>query len=362
MTDPTEEIKALKAKRDVLETQLARLHHVLETQPGMTEAREIAIRQQITAISGEITGIHNQIAAYINLLSRAGPASDRGGAYRIEVKFTNGAKYKDLRRLVYAHAQESVAFDGKIEYGPTPITSDSDLNVELFFQSESNARRFETELKHLHNKHSVALIYALTAVQHTCFRRVDEGDYDNSISPKRAASSQGSLDSASSGGTEVYTNRLTTEDVEQESVISPTFYTNGPKPEWAHIKERKECKQSEKEDSANRLVMDANLHQLYYGRGSGKTCEVSFYVEPSEPVEELPNKRTRVEVTVAFATSKAAQDHAPRLRSLTQFDSVKKTYKVCVYKFHPKAFIGYLNDRHNKNVMERGFPSGPATL
>ena len=289
------------------------------------------------------------------------PAPLAGGAYRIEVKFTNGAKYKDLRRLVYVHAEDLLAFDGKIEYAKTPITSESDLDVELFFETRQNALQFETRLRRLRDK-SVTLMYNITPVQHTCIQRVFVSDYNRTISPVRAASGE-SLCSEPSGGTEVYTKKLTAEDVQQESVVCPTIYSRGPKPEWAHIKERTECTQAEKEDPANRLVMPAELHQLYDGRGSDESCMVSFYADPKQTMDEPPpGKRARVEITVQFADSKTAADFSPRLLPLTQFDSVKKTYTLSVYKLFPRKFIGYLNDRHAKNITMGGFPPGLASV
>ena len=94
--NPADEIKALKEKRDALESQLV---------VGTSEAREIAIRNQIVAIGQEITG-------WIARLPPVAPAETRtvGQVFHVKGTILGVGRRVGMRREIFRAAAAHCAF------------------------------------------------------------------------------------------------------------------------------------------------------------------------------------------------------------------------------------------------------------
>eukprot|EP01059_Diplonema_ambulator_P031162 TRINITY_DN5657_c0_g2_i3.p1 TRINITY_DN5657_c0_g2~~TRINITY_DN5657_c0_g2_i3.p1 ORF type:complete len:502 (+),score=69.70 TRINITY_DN5657_c0_g2_i3:53-1507(+) len=281
-------------------------------------------------------------------------------------KIEGAVHHLSFRQKVFSIAQSFSAYDGRIEWSrdkDNNITELSNLEIELYFKKEKHADEMRKELLHVVEMNNFTIlggqhdgIQIKDAKSHHPKKLVLSSDYCKADTPDRRGWGELSKLAMSLPKTSVYTSRLTAEDVEHEFFLKPEF-RQAYKAEWCHIKEKPECTPTELNDTANRLVMDANLHQLFDARGAQGCPGVIIKTQDTfQPDPAYPHRRTRVTLDIEFFSQGPADDYANKLRDAKQLSVYR--FNVDVHVYFPRRFASYLNNRatRNREAIEKQIP------
>lgn len=256
----------------------------------------------------------------------------------------------DLRSHVFVLAEEHVAFDGTVAY-TTPITDQSDLTIDLFFETRESARKMETALiravRDRWHTGTAPLIKIADAAQHLLQRRVLANDYDKAVSPERDAFNFAPDDAVSHA-----TTVLDEVEIARESVVR--LDATVVKFEKSHIVAT--LKRTRFDDDSNWIPLPADWHDLFDGYAARPRARVLpdrprayisiVGVTPDLPIAREADGRSPVDVHVYFHP--AFPNAAYMVRMLRDATRVREgVYVVRVFKRDPATFCVRLLTRHN---------------
>ena len=348
--DYTTKVETLETKRENLEAELKT--------KGISAEERHDIRQQIIAIDNQITALYsllNNPALSQGALAQSPPAQSQ----KFEARVIRAATYRNFRKHVYNLAVRHGAYDEEINYNESPISSNADLLLTLYFPSTLRAMMlaFRADIFDLVQRYGGAEpAIQITPSNHRCIALTTMSSMNASNTPDRQSwHPEDILDDPASSASSVYHNELTTEEIQRECLCDFQWFSrSNQKALWCQILPKKRCRtEDEKKGSANRLVMNWSLHSMFDDNlmNDNAIPTLSAYCEPNAAVEPTANGYVLVAVHVVFKNSVDAEVYAKCLRqpvrqlSATDFIVTveKKTTDVA-------AFTNYLRQRHDEVI------------
>ena len=294
--------------------------------------------------------------------------------YLLQVKVENGAKWLLLRKTMYLHAELQGAFYGWFYYSKNDhgvVNETSDFNFVLYFLSTQQMQNMETTVRAWGQQRNVAIMaeasqrgdsygfYDRFGAVSDDPKRVHASHYEENGSPDGRGWSEVREDYSESSAT----TRVSEEQVDYEFVLADRVGSHVALS--CHILPAAQCtgvRAKCNKDPNNRIILDGNLHKFY----DQSKPEVSFYCEDAEDAfdEHDPQSDTRKEVRlVAFFRTVQIAD------KWFNIGFREGTHNVSSHEIHfkihhkdPKAFVQYLQARHNENMEKMGYAGGAPQL
>ena len=319
-------------------------------------------KEQVTKLDASIQKLEDREASYRksaeNEQARRVNTSSRG--FMLKGTVPDGFSYGKYKGNLYKSAANLQGYSMKCEYEKTGIsdlapegqlTSNSNLNVELYFETKERAvdmcNKWEKHHKRFDLNEMKPVRFELQeAPEDFNFdfnQRVKERDYDDQDTPKRtfAVTEAQQTESIPSH------TRVTKEQVEYESLMDHSndqFYAL----KSCHILEKRACKGNKAyadNDPANRLFMNGDLHSMY--------DELNLLSVTSEQTKFKKNDDQRCPVTLhlCFKTPELAIQYFSCLRSPTLSAIDSCVIAVTITHTKPSDFVKYLVERHNRNMQ-----------
>ena len=294
----------------------------------------------------------------------SGPPQPAGAnSFRLSAQIRRAARFTGFRARVYTIAVRHGAYDEGVRYSETPITSNADLHVDLYFPNEDRAVACRAELLTLVEQYGgEEPMTSVTQDQHRCNVLTNKSNMRKDDSPDRSAwdDDDAVVDDPESVSSSVFHNELTAEDIKRETLCEYTTFTAGnQKALWAHLKAKKICRKTkrggvdERSDSANRLVMNWALHSMFDDNltNDGKVPTLTVYAEDVK-AEPTDGGYVKLRLRVVFKRSEDLAVYGKILRGpVAQLNTRECNVSVEKKKEDEQRFRDYLKSRHDKVML-----------
>ena len=264
------------------------------------------------------------------------------------------ATFRNFRKKVYQLAVDHGAYDEKIEYSETPISSNADLRITMYFPTEDRSIQFRAKLLHLVESYGgTEPALQISPCDHICTTLSTMSNWRTGITPDRRSWRQEDVvEDPASSASAAYHTQLTLEEIQRECLCKYECFVNyNQKAQWCHLTARKRCRtEDEKKGSANRLVMNPTFHNMFDDNltNDGETPTLTAYCDPTDAPIESDNGYVKVKLHVLFKNQKEAEHLVWMLREPTMQLSASE-FVVWVEKKTDDvvAFRNFLQLRHD---------------
>eukprot|EP00760_Papus_ankaliazontas_P008214 PhM_4_TR13699/c1_g2_i3/m.45051 len=271
-------------------------------------------------------------------------------AWKLSVVVTRGASMQHLRERAYHLAEECCAYAGHIAYSK-PITGASNLDIELYFTDDADARHMETMVIQAVRDRwrcetipmsSVTDVSASTDI--SSFSRVFAHHYNRADPLPDRCSSPFEYSEECSTKTTIHDD----EQIDRESVVDRRL--TSLKFERCHIDASIKGKAAD--TTANHIPLPSDWHDFFDACTSDNKASISIVPAGAGCIgKEETDGRQSVKVHVYFDTTDLkAQKLSSELRAATLIRS--NVFEVTVWKQEAKRFCELLQSRHDSVVSK----------
>mmetsp|Transcript_8867 Transcript_8867/g.27281 ORF Transcript_8867/g.27281 Transcript_8867/m.27281 type:complete len:417 (+) Transcript_8867:211-1461(+) len=286
--------------------------------------------------------------------------------FKVSARFTKGATWRNLRKTMYELADQHGGIAGHIHY-ETPVRVDSDLDVLLYFTTESQANMMRAAIIKEWQEHYTAgarpnVRVAASNDDVDPENLITTSDYDRNVSPTRDDDFEGFEVDTESGSTA--TKNCPEHVQKRECIFDPKKC--GGKVHEAHVnpdlkmtkKKKKDVKDGvlevEEEDSKGNVIpLPSDVHQLFDDNLSVLGMPL-ISIDPLTKVGDLGTGDwengdffQEVKVRVYFYPDERAQRFISGLRH-GNIQVSQGVYDVTIHKRMAAEFIKQAKKRHDE--------------
>lgn len=349
-TDPLQQLKASFNAKDatywgMFDAALTANKTTLEAQRGADKPFLMAMLSTVGVGQFHCGDLADALLAYFAGMPspKKSPRPVTPRSFRFTAKVLKGASYQNLRRFVFEAAEKTYAHDGTIIYS-SPVTADSDLDVELRFKAEEHAmemRRLLVEaLREVWCDTTIPMC-AVEVCEGAVQKPVFANHYDAKLSPTRTAWSK-----KKKGRRSAATTVLDEAEIDLESVVDKT--TTNCQFEKCHINAALKGKRGDTE--GNWIPLPSDWHDLFDADTIDRKACVSILADKTLD-EKKSDGRQAVNVHVYFAPHCIETEF--RCKQLRGGRLIRKgtaggaVFEVKVWKREVDKFVEELKTRHD---------------